>query len=201
MLWRLHRKDPSLRPTFRALQARITVRDFVGRLLALQKALEYEPEVVRVEDSLVCEELRGPVQDLVLASHSASKEMKRLSHHLAGCRHPLAASIGLHLEDLRMALKKARHDAMVCLSKLIVPDDLKVYVADFSEVLPSYLRPKQRTCTTTRDPLERAFGKREPSSIAQQVTDLSAACIRASTQFRLVLDEIQLSRDMPSFEA
>ena len=103
MLWRLHRRDPSLRPTFRALQARITVREFVGRLLALQKALEYEPEVVRVENSLLCEELRKPVQDLVLASHSACKEMKRLSHRLAGFRHPLAASFGLHLEDLRMA--------------------------------------------------------------------------------------------------
>jgi len=158
LLWRLHRRDPSLRPTFRALQARVTVREFVGRLLALQKALEYEPEVIKVEDSLLCEDLRRPVQDLVLASHSASKEMKRLSRRLADCRHPVAASIGLHLEDLRMALKKDRHEALVCLSKLILPDDLKVYVADFTGVLPSFLKPKQRTCMTSRDPLERAFG-------------------------------------------
>jgi hypothetical protein len=158
LLWRLHRRDPSLRPTFRALQARVTVREFVGRLLALQKALEYEPEVIRVEESPLCEELRRPVQDLVLASHSASKEMKRLSRRLADCRHPVTASIGLHLEDLRMALKKARHEAMARLSKLIVPDDLKVYVTDFSSVLPAYIKPKQRSCRTTRDPLERAFG-------------------------------------------
>ena len=87
-----------------------------------------------------------------------------------------------------MALKKARHEAMVMLSKLLLPDDLKVYVVDFSGVLPSYLKPKQRTCTTSRDPLERAFGKRDPSSIAQYVAEVSAACIQASTQLRLVLE-------------
>jgi hypothetical protein len=111
-----------------------------------------------VEDSVLCEELTGPVQDLVLASHSASKEMARLAHNLDDCKHPIATSIALHLEDIRAALKKSRHEAMARLSKLIVPDDLKVYVADFSSVLPAYIKPKQRSCRTTRDPLERAFG-------------------------------------------
>jgi len=110
------------------------------------------------EKSYLCDELRGPVQDLVLASHSASKEMKRLSHLIADCRHPVAAVITLHLEDLRAALKKARHDAMVRLSKLLIPDDLKVYVVDLSGFLPAYIKPKQRVCRTSRDPLERAFG-------------------------------------------
>ena len=68
--------------------------------------------------------------------------MKRLAHRLADCKHPIATSIALHLEDLRMALKKARHEAMVMLSKLLLPDDLKVYVVDFSGVLPPYLKPK-----------------------------------------------------------
>ena len=68
--------------------------------------------------------------------------MKRLSHRLADCKHPIVASIALHLEDLRMLLKKARHDAMVKLNKLFLPDDLKVYVADFSAILPPYINPK-----------------------------------------------------------
>ena len=137
-----------------------------------------------MEESPVCEDLRRPVQDIVLSSYSASKEMKRLSHCLTECKHPIVASIALHLEDLRMALKKARHDAMVKLSKLFLPDDLKVYVADFSAILPSYINPKQRTCTTSRDPLERAFGLKDPSFIAQRVVNLSAACIQASAKLR-----------------
>ena len=44
------------------------MREFVGKLLALRKALEYTPEVLRVEDSIYCEKLRKPVQDMVLSS-------------------------------------------------------------------------------------------------------------------------------------
>ena len=48
--------------------------------------------------------------------------------------------------------------------------------------------------------MERAFGKKDPTSIAQYVAEISSACIQASTQFRLVLDQIELSRETASFE-
>lgn len=34
MLWRLHRRDPTLQPSLQALQGRLLARDFLARLLA-----------------------------------------------------------------------------------------------------------------------------------------------------------------------
>ena len=91
-------------PTWPALWARIqvreslydaqkTVKQFIDRLLALRAEGEYDPEVIRIADSILCGELSKPVYQIVTFTDRACKEMSRLSRLLKGCIHPIAAVI------------------------------------------------------------------------------------------------------------
>ena len=70
---------------------------------------------------------------------------------------------------MRASLKDSRHSAMEAISKRIIPDDLRTYIADFSSVLPSFIKPKQATCRLSCDPTERGFGRVEPSMISKKL--------------------------------
>ena len=81
-------------------------------------------------------ELAAPVNTVVTKTDEANSEMRRLSALLIDTQHPIVASLRLQLEDLRAKLKKVRHLAMQAMSKLVVPDDLRVYIVDYAAVLP-----------------------------------------------------------------
>lgn len=91
-------------------------------------------------------ELAGPVHTVVTKSSEANSEMRRLSAMLSDTQHPIIAPVRLQLEDLRAKLKKVRHLAMQAMSKLLVPDDLRYYIVDYSSVLPQHMTSKQTTC-------------------------------------------------------
>ena len=93
----------------------------------------------------------------------------------------------MQLDDLRAKVKKVRHFAMQAMSKLVVPDDLRVYIVDYAAVLPQNMTSKQTTCHVSRDPLERGIGSDEPALLAAQVKDLSEECIKASSLMREVI--------------
>ena len=81
-------------------------------------------------------ELAAPVHTVVTKTDEANSEMRRLSALLSDTQHPIVVSLRLQLEDLRAKLKKVRHLAMQAMSKLVVPDDLRVYIVDYAAVLP-----------------------------------------------------------------
>ena len=81
-------------------------------------------------------ELAAPVHTVVTKTDEANSEMRRLSALLIDTQHPIVASLRLQLEDLRAKLKKVRHVSMQAMSKLVVPDDLRVYIVDYAAVLP-----------------------------------------------------------------
>jgi len=64
---------------------------------------------------------------------------------------------------------------MVSISKSLVPDDLRVYIADYANILPADTLPKQSTCTTNSDPLDRKSGKQDPEALARSVGTLAEA--------------------------
>ena len=136
MLWRLHRRDPTLRPSLPALQGRLLARDFIAIILARQRALSYEVQVIDLRKTRFRRELAAPVNTIVTKTHQANSEMSRLSRVLNDTRHPMIATLRLQLDDLRAKLKKVRHVAMQAMSKLVVPDDLRIHIVDYAGVLP-----------------------------------------------------------------
>ena len=142
MLWRLHRRDPTLRPSLSALQGRLLARDFLARILARQRELTYEVQVIDLRKTRFRRELAAPVNTIVTKTHQANSEMNRLSRMLNDTRHPIIATLRLQLEDLRAKLKKVRHLAMEAITKLVVPDDLRIHVVDYAGVLPEYMTSK-----------------------------------------------------------
>ena len=102
---------------------------------------------------------------------------------------------------MRASLKDSRHSAMEAISKRIIPDDLRTYIADFSSVLPSYIKPKQAVCRLARDPTERGFGRLEPSVIATNIVTLSEACISASSSLRKVIESINETKNIIGYDA
>jgi len=102
---------------------------------------------------------------------------------------------------MRASLKDSRHSAMEAISKRIIPDDLRTYIADFSSVLPSFIKPKQATCRLSRDPTERGFGRVEPSMIATNIVSLSETCISASSSLREVIERINETKNIVGYDA
>jgi hypothetical protein len=121
--------------------------------------------------------------------------MSRLSKVLKDSTHPIVAVVRLQLDDLRSLLKKAKHGAMVNISKRIIPDDMKVHVADFSGVVPSYFPEKLTKCETKLDPTEREFGAVDPRTMAANVVELAGACREASNALRLMVEGVLATRE------
>lgn len=90
---------------------------------------------------------------------------------------------------------------MEAISKRIIPDDLRTYIADFSSVLPSFIKPKQATCRLSRDPTERGFGRVEPSMIATNIVSLSETCISTSSSLREVIERINETNNIVGYDA
>ena len=87
-------------------------------------------------------EIQGPVSRIVASADSATKEMNRLCRILRDSVHPITTVIKLQLQDMRAALKKMRHSAMETISKRIIPDDMRIYIVDYSSVLPCYTKKR-----------------------------------------------------------
>ena len=102
---------------------------------------------------------------------------------------------------MRASLKDSRHSAMEAISKRIIPDDLRTYIADFSSVVPSFIKPKQATCRLSRDPTERGFGRVEPSMIDTYIVSLSETCISASSSLREVIERINETNNIVGYDA
>ena len=132
---------------------------------------------------------------VVTKSDEASSEMRRLSRILSDTDHAIAVSLRLQLEDLRAKLKKVRHVAMQAMSKLVVPDDLRTYIVDYSAVLPEHMTSRQTTCHVTRDPLERGIGSDEPPLLAAHVKNFSEECIKASALMREVISMVTVASE------
>ena len=81
-LWRLHRRDPTVRPSWSAFEARMMVKDFIAKLLALRKDLQYQPARVTIADSFLYQELAEPVREIVASTRNASRAMKHLGKQL-----------------------------------------------------------------------------------------------------------------------
>ena len=99
------------------------------------------------------------------------------------------------------SLKDSRHSAMEAISKRIIPDDLRTCIADFSSVLPSFIKQKQATCRLSRDPTERGFGRVDPSMIAKNIVSLSETCISASLSLREVIERINETKNIVGYDA
>ena len=127
--------------------------------------------------------------------------MNRLCRILRESVHPITTVIKLQLQDMRAGLKKMRHSAMETISKRIIPDDMRIYIVDYSSVLPCYTKQRQTTCRVQRDPTERAFGRVEPATLATQIADFSRECIDASTLLRQVVDKVLSTTDLTSYDA
>ena len=82
------------------------------------------------------------------AAYWACRDMSRLSKVLKKTMHPIVPTVRLQLDYLRSLLKTAKHAAMVNFSKRFLPDDSRVYVADYSSVVPEYIPAKYRQCQT-----------------------------------------------------
>jgi hypothetical protein len=141
------------------------------------------------------------VNTIVTKTHQANSEMNRLSRMLNDARHPIIATLRLQLEDLRAKLKKVRHLAMEAISKLVVPDDLRIHVVDYAGVLPEYMTTKQTRCKVTRDPTERGIGSDEPPALAAQVSALSEACIDASAVMREIVSIVISTNENHEYDA
>jgi hypothetical protein len=111
-------------------------------------------------------EIQGPVSRIVASADSATKEMNRLGRILRDSFHPITEVIKLQLQEMRAGLKKMRHSAMETISKRIIPDDMRIYIVDYSSVLPCYTKQTKKTLRVQRDSSERAFERVEPATLA-----------------------------------
>ena len=89
---------------------------------------------------------------------------------------------------------------MVSLSKRLIPDDLRLYIADYANILPADTKPKQATCTTSSDPLDRKSGKQEPDAVAGSVTTLAESVTKAATVMQQVFALALAGRRMNGFD-
>lgn len=158
-------------------------------------------QVIDLRKTRFRRELAVPVNTIVTKTHQANNEMNRLSRMLNDTRHPIIATLRLQLEDLRAKLKKMRHLSMEAISKLVVPDDLRIYMVDYAGVLPDYMTAKQTRCKVTRDPTERGIGSDEPPALAAQVSALSDVCIEASTLMREIVDTVIAKNENDWYDA
>ena len=54
------------------------VKDFIAKLLAVRKDLEYQPAVVRIAGSFLYQELANPVRNIVASTRKASGLLNHL---------------------------------------------------------------------------------------------------------------------------
>lgn len=54
------------------------VKDFIAKLLAVRKDLEYQPATVRIAGSFLYEQLAEPVREIVASTRKASETMSYL---------------------------------------------------------------------------------------------------------------------------
>jgi hypothetical protein len=87
------------------------------------------------------------------------------------------------------------------MSKLVVPDDLRIHIVDYAGVLPQYMTTKQTRCKVTRDPTERGIGSDEPPTLAAQVSALSEASIDASAVMREIVSIVIATNENHEYDA